>query len=95
MLQDMKTVTALDRSSPFEVTDLLRGTHYFVEDKGSHYELQFSASEGTVRVPVALEADLTDIADEIYDRLRKDNLDMRSKGSERSCAHRSPYRDEL
>ena len=66
MLQEVVTVNETDGSAVFEVTDLLRGFRYFVQEIGSHYELHFPTGDGYVEVVVDREEDLTDVADEYF-----------------------------
>jgi hypothetical protein len=64
MLQRVLTVAKPDGSAVFKVTDLLRGSSYFVEDAGSHYVLYFPAPGGYVEIVVEPGEDLTEVADQ-------------------------------
>jgi len=71
----MEMQTPDDCSSPvFVVTDLLRGLHYFVAERDSHYEIEVPTKAGYAKVVVSKEADVIDVADQLIRLL--DNVDQ-------------------
>jgi hypothetical protein len=72
MLQRALTFTKPNSSAVFKVTDLLRGSSYFMEDAGSHYVLCSPAPGGYVEIVVEPEEDLIEVADQyLNDSLTK------------------------